>query len=558
VDTIYIPETLRAVKQGKESGTNSFIIQPYFNDCHPRDQAGIFFFNGWSSIEDITIESLSTDHDIVVVFSAKDNLKFQDVEMERKFKDLMGSRIEYNPNDKYSRLSMQEVKLFELPKDNIESCYTISKALEQQKLKIAIVVQRAEILLSKDSCDPRLLDNVKNWVTFSNSHTLIMMTDNKDDIHHKIRQIGPPLVRYLEWLPPSKEDFERVFTNLKIIKPHLFNSVAVSKLASACEGSHYLELANLLERMEKEKGVLTEELLKHTAEDATKQIAKNKGGDWIISKKPKVTFNDIAGVKDIEEKIDCKILPYCHPELAKKYGLRLGSGILFIGPHGTGKTMLGEAIANKLGVPFFSISSADIIDKYVGESGKLIRKLLLAARQCKPYGLIFIDEIDSIIPRRDRDESKYMKAAVAQFLAEMDGINTDQKTPVLLIGATNRPQDIDHAALRPGRFDNVILVPLPNKEARRQIFYLNLQYRFTERIDYSVLADMTDGYSGADIANICREAAEKCAIQAVKEKQVRPVTMDIIVNVISFTKKSVSKECMEWFRNYEQNGISWG
>jgi len=545
---INTPQTLLDIKKGKESGVNSFIIE-FSPDRYPPPE-GLFYFSNWCSLDDMILKWLSFEHNIVLLFSAKDNIKFPDIEMERKFKNLMGTQVEFNPEDKYSRLA-SGIKLFELPRDSVGSCETISKALEQQKLKIAVVIQRAEVLLSNTPIDSKLLDSVKDWITVINNHTLILLTDNKENIHHEIRQMNPSLVRHLEWLPPVKEDFEKLFTTLKIIKPHLFDGVHLHKLASACEGIHYLELEILLDRTEKEKGVLTEELLRKASEDTKKQVAKNKVGDWIISKKPNTTFNDIAGLKNVEELIDCKILPYQHPELAKKYGLRPGGGLLLFGPQGTGKTMLGEAIANKLGVPLFSITGANIIDKYVGESGKFVKKLFLVARQCKPYGLIYIDEIDVLIPRRDSDDSRHMNGAVAQFLAEMDGISTDQKTPILVIGATNRPQDIDPAALRPGRFDNIILVSLPNREARKQIFYLNLRYSFFEHIDYYALADMTEGYSGADIAKICKVAAEMCATQAVTEKQIRPITMDILIDTIHKARPSVSREEMEWFREFE-------
>ena len=152
MNRIDIPEPLKVIKANKEAGINSFVMQLYFNDQYPCLQGGLFYFK-WHSIEEVMVEWLCLEHDIVVLFSAKDNIKFPDAEMERKFKDLMGTQVQLNPDDKYSRLSMQGVKLFELPKDPVESCYAISKALAQKKLKIAVVIQRAEILLSNASID---------------------------------------------------------------------------------------------------------------------------------------------------------------------------------------------------------------------------------------------------------------------------------------------------------------------------------------------------------------------------------------------------------------------
>ena len=546
---IDIPETLKAIKSGKDAGTNSFIIQVYY-DQYPFMQEGIFYFRRWCSIEQVIIKWLCIEYDIVVLFSAKDNIKFPDIEMERKFKNLMGTQVEFNPEDKYSRLA-SGIKLFELPRDPVESCFAISKALEQQKLKVAVVIQRAEVLLADATIDFRLLDSVKKWITCMNNHTLLFITDDKENIHHEIRQLSHPLIRHLEWLPPTKEDFEKLFTNLKIIKPHLFDGSQLHKLASTSEGMHYLELETFLNRLEKEKSVLTEDLLKEISENTKKETAKNKVGSWLTPEKPDVSFDDIGGLDEVKEKIDIKTYFFEYPELSKKYGIKAGGKLLLFGPPGTGKTLLAKAIATKLGVPFFHIKPADIKNMFLGQSENNVKKLFFVARQCRPYGTIFIEEMESLIPRRGSYESMHMAGVVGQFLAELDGLNTHKETPLLIIGATNRPQDIDPAALRPGRFDNKILIPLPDKVARKQIFYLNLHYRFVDKIDYSILSDETDGYSGADIAGICAEAGERRACQAVKEKQIYPITMDILIDVIHKINPSVSKKEMEWFREFE-------
>ena len=553
MNRINLPESLKVIKANKESGINSFVMQLYFNDQYPCLQGGLFYFR-WHSIEEVMVEWLCLEHDIVVLFSAKDNIKFPDVEMERKFKDLMGTQVQFNPDDKYSRLSMQGVKLFELPKDPVESCYAISKALAQKKFKIAIVIQRAEVLFSNASIDYRLLDSVKSWVTYMNIHTLIFVTDNKENIHREIGQMNPPLVKHLEWNPPTEKDFEKLFTYLKIIKPHLFDGSELRRLASACEGIHYREIENLLSRLENEKTILTEELLKKVSEDAKRGAARNSAGDWLVEK-PNITFDQVAGLDEVKEMIEIIIHYFKHPDLLKKRKIRIGKPLLY-GPPGTGKTMIGKAIATLMEAPFFYVKAADIKNMYIGESERNIKRLFMEARRHR-LSTIFIDEIESIIPRRGSYESMHMTGVVSQFLAEMDGLDTDQKNPILVIGATNRPQDIDSAALRPGRFDNKILVSLPDKKARKQIFNCNLKDRFTADIDYHLLVAQTEGYSGADISGICERVEYGLSRLDIIEKRPHLITTSYILETIRKIKPSVSKEEMEWFRNYDrtQNGF---
>lgn len=550
-----IPEPLNMIKQGKEAGINAFIMQLYFPDRYFDFQDGLFY-SSWRSLEEVIIRWFCNNHDIVVLFSAKDNLKFPNIDMERKFKSLMGTQIEHNPNDKYSRLAAQGIKLFELPKDPIESCYSISKAFEQKKLKIAVIIQRAEILLSSGSIDYRLLDSVKSWISYSNEHTLLFMTDDKTGIHNEIKHINPPILKHLEWTPPTKEDFERAFTSLKIIKPNIFGADDPKKLASACQGIYYFELENIINRIDKEKGVLTAEALHRSCENTKKEAIKATSGDWFVGEKPEITFDNIAGLEQVKELIQVKIIyPFKHPELLKNRVTKYGGGLLLYGPPGTGKTMIGKAVATELDAPFFEVKVADIKNMYVGQSENNVKKLFAEARRHPPFSIIFIDEIESLIPKRGSVESTHMNGVVAQFLAEMDGLSTHRKTPVLVIGATNRPQDIDSAALRPGRFDNKILVPLPDKKSRKQMFYLILNKRYVDEVNYEMLASETDGYSGADIADICGKVENDLSILDIKEKRSHRITTESIMKTIQRVSPSVSKMEMEWFRQYDNTPV---
>jgi transitional endoplasmic reticulum ATPase len=418
-------------------------------------------------------------------------------------------------------------------------------------MKVVVIIQRAEILLSH-SVDYRILDSVKSWISFTNDHTLLLMTDDKTSIHNEIKQINPVILKHIEWMPPTKEDFERVFINLRILKPNMFDVDSPQELASACQGIYYFELEKILNTIEKEKCVLTEMDLRKSSEKLKKDAIKNTSSDWFVSEKPGITFDNIAGLEKVKELIQVKIVyPFKHPELLKNRVIRQGGGLLLYGPPGTGKTMIGKAIATELEAPFFEAKVADIKNMYVGQSENNVKKLFAEARKHPPLGIVFIDEIESLIPKRGSIDCTHMNGVVAQFLAEMDGLSTHRKTSVLVIGATNRPQDIDNAALRPGRFDHKILVPLPDKEARKQMFYLILNKRYIDKVNYESLAVETEGYSGADIADICGNVEYDLSLLDIRNKQSHRITTELIMKTIHKISPSVTRTEMEWFRQYE-------
>ena len=173
----------------------------------------------------------------------------------------------------------------------------------------------------------------------------------------------------------------------------------------------------------------------------------------MVKEKPTLRFADIAGLDQVKEDIKLKMIyPFEHPELAKKFGVRLGGGILFYGPPGTGKTMLAKATAGEVDATFFRVSSADMLSKWVGEAEQNIKKLFDAAAGEK-RAIIFIDEIEALIPARRDDGSSVMQRVVPQILQGMEGFDKKGDRAVLFMGATNVPWQLDPAVLRPGRFD---------------------------------------------------------------------------------------------------------
>src|SRR5919206_481983 len=193
-------------------------------------------------------------------------------------------------------------------------------------------------------------------------------------------------------------------------------------------------------------------------------------------------------------------------------------GILLYGPPGTGKTMIAKAVATTSESNFISIKGPELISKWVGESEKGVREVFRKARQAAPC-VVFFDELDAIAPRRGRSEgdAHVTERVISQILTEMDGLE-DLKA-VVVIGATNRPDIIDEALLRPGRFDRILEVPVPDKEARKQIFQIHTRKKpLDSDVNLDKLVEMTDGMTGADIAAIVNAAAMTAIKEHVSKK----------------------------------------
>jgi transitional endoplasmic reticulum ATPase len=223
---------------------------------------------------------------------------------------------------------------------------------------------------------------------------------------------------------------------------------------------------------------------------------------------PTVHWDDIGGLHDIKQKlIEAIEWPLKFPDKFERLGIKPPKGILLYGPPGCGKTLLAKAVATEAEANFVTIKGPEVDSKWVGESEKAIREVFRKARQASPC-IIFLDEIETIVPRKDMldDSSGVAHRVAAQLLSEMDGI--EELRDVVVLGATNRPDLMDPAVLRPGRFDRLIYVPPPDEAGRYEtlkIYTRNMP--LSEEVDLRKLAAMTEGYSGADLESLCREAA---------------------------------------------------
>jgi transitional endoplasmic reticulum ATPase len=244
-------------------------------------------------------------------------------------------------------------------------------------------------------------------------------------------------------------------------------------------------------------------------------VVVTESTNLIIHEKPaeearatRVTYEDIGGLHEAIQKIREMVeLPLKHPELFKRLGIEPPKGVLLYGPPGCGKTLLAKAVANETDAHFYAINGPEIMSKFYGESEQRLREIFEEAKKNAP-SIIFIDEIDAIAPKREEVTGEVEKRVVAQLLALMDGL--EARGNVIVIAATNRPNALDPALRRPGRFDREIEIGVPDKQGRLEILQIHTRNMpLAKDVDLNRLAEMTHGFVGADLAALCREAAMK-------------------------------------------------
>src|SRR5438094_2091152 len=246
-----------------------------------------------------------------------------------------------------------------------------------------------------------------------------------------------------------------------------------------------------------------------------------------------VAYEDIGGLKEEIQKVREMIeLPLRHPEIFEKLGIEAPKGILLHGPPGTGKTLLAKAVASESNAHFISISGPEVMSKFYGESEARIREIFKEAKEKAP-SIIFIDEIDSIAPKREEVTGEVERRVVSQLLSLMDGLEARGK--VIVIAATNRPNAIDPALRRPGRFDREIEIRVPNKRGRYEILQIHTRHMPLQHdVDLEKLASVSHGFVGADLEYLCKEAAMKTLRRVLpelklEEAKLSPETLDNLI-----------------------------
>jgi len=288
----------------------------------------------------------------------------------------------------------------------------------------------------------------------------------------------------------------------------------------------------------------------------------------VLVEVPKVHWDDIGGLDEVKLELKEAVeWPIKNKKIYEKVGVEPPKGILLYGPPGTGKTLLAKAVATEIGANFIAVRGPEIFSKWFGESEKMIREIFRKAKQVAP-AVIFFDEIDAIAPRRGSSiGTNVYDSIVNQLLAEMDGITT--RGDVIVIAATNRPDIIDPALLRPGRFDRIIYIPPPDYKARLEILKIKTRNMpLAPDVNLEEIAKITEGYSGADLELLVKEAAinrirlsyelkrkqglsEEEALKELGKEDIK-ITMDDFRSALEKVKPSITKEMENYYKVFAE------
>tara|TARA_Y100000310_G_C20675515_1_gene812807 strand:+ start:480 stop:2780 length:2301 start_codon:yes stop_codon:yes gene_type:complete len=270
----------------------------------------------------------------------------------------------------------------------------------------------------------------------------------------------------------------------------------------------------------------------------------------VLVETPDVNWDDVGGLEEVKDKLKEAVeWPLKKPEVFKRMGIRPPRGIMLYGPPGTGKTLLAKAVAKESEANFILVNGPSLLSKWVGESEKAVREIFRKARQTAPT-ILFFDEIDALVPRRNTSSDSHVSERIVnQMLTELDGL--ESLNDVVVLAATNRPDIVDPALLRQGRFDRMILTPTPDEAGRKKIFEIYLEKMSLDKdIEITKLAKKTAGYVGSDIEGVCREAAMIALREDIKNTKVK---MEHFVSALEVVPPSVSKdveEAYEKLKNY--------
>jgi transitional endoplasmic reticulum ATPase len=266
------------------------------------------------------------------------------------------------------------------------------------------------------------------------------------------------------------------------------------------------------------------------------------------------TMDEVAGMKNVKEELYTEIVyPLKFPELASEFNIKLGGGILLYGPPGNGKTFLIRALANDVNMNFIYVNPSNLFSQWFGNFEKNISKLFKVAKMYSPC-ILFFDELDSLFPTRDQIESDASRRGVSQFLNEIGGFASgEEKTPIIILGATNVPWQLDAAVTRPGRFDRMIYIPPPDIDARKSILniYIN-KIKRKSSIDLDKLSEQTEGYSAADLEYVCKFATQRAFMNAVGGNSNEIITQESLEEALKSVKPSINRKVLERYEQYNK------
>ena len=325
-------------------------------------------------------------------------------------------------------------------------------------------------------------------------------------------------------------------------------------LEALCKEAAMLALRRILPKIKwKEEEELPKEIIeklkvtKKDFENALKIVEPSAMREVLIEV-PNVKWDDVGGLENVKQQLKESVeWPLTMPESFERMGIEPPKGVLLYGPPGCGKTLLAKAVATESGANFISVKGPQLLSMWVGESERKIRELFRRAKQVSPC-IIFFDEIDAIAPMRGLSRGEEVtERVVSQLLTELSGL--EDLHDVIVIAATNRPDIIDPALLRPGRFDRQILVPAPDEKARLKILEIKTKKMPLKDVNLKKIAKMTENFSGADLEALCREAA---LIALRKNKKANAVKMEHFMKALKSMKNSLDENIIKFYKKFEE------
>ncbi|CRL00704.1 CLUMA_CG013961, isoform A [Clunio marinus] len=374
-------------------------------------------------------------------------------------------------------------------------------------------------------------------------------TSNLDNVDPAIRRSGR-LDYEIEVPVPNTEIRHKILNKMLLKHQQNLTKDEVKEIAKHTHGFVGADLENLISKSMKVVKINGSFKETFSFSDIMNNLSSVKPSAMreLLIEKPDIKWSDIGGMKDLKLKLKQIVeWPINHPETFARLGIKPPRGLLMFGPPGCSKTMIAKALATESNLNFISIKGSDLFSMWVGESEKAVRDLFVKARQLSPC-IIFFDEIDAIGGERSAESGSSVKERVlAQILTEIDGVHVLKN--VIIIAATNRPDLIDKAIMRPGRLDRIVYVQLPDAETRKEIFEIKLKkIPIADDVKIDDLVNRTSGYSGAEIEAICKEAALKALEDSF---DVENISVKYFYKALEIVKPRTSPELMQLYHEYE-------
>lgn len=444
-----------------------------------------------------------------------------------------------------------------------ESLRKVFKAAEENSPSIIFIDEIDSIAPNRDSVTgeverrvvAQLLTLMDGLSSGKGDVVVIAATNREDAIDPALRRPGR-FDREIEIGIPGREGRKEIL-EVHLRGMPLTDDVSIDKLASMTHGFVGADLASLareaamkclsrnIKDFDLDRPIPIDILaqLKVDMNDFMSALSdvEPSGMREVIVDVPKTEWSDVGGLESVKKEIREVFIPTEDKKAFERLGIRPPKGILFYGPPGTGKTLIAKAVANESGANFICINGPEIASKWMGETEKAIRQIFKRAKQMAPC-IIFFDEIDSIAPKRGAGDSTAWERAVNQLLTSMDGVEALDNVTVM--AATNRPDMIDPALLRPGRFDKLVFIGKPDLESRLRILEVHTRNMPLMDVDLLSIAEKTDGYVGADLEALCREAA----MTAFRENpSVKFINKNHFAAALKVVRQSVDTKMMEGY-----------